>query len=582
MRRLALLAAVLVAACSNSKDGGGGTPPDTTPPPVPMILVPSAGAYLTAADLAGPRVIVSGTAEAGATVEAEVGGGWNTTVTAVAGSDSAWSADVILPSGDYTVRARATDAAGNASAWSATVPFTVDTAALAAPLPAGWPDVPVTSWGQAVPVTAYDASGLGELFPGQANSWVLDRDFSLAAGFGLQYANGLVLYTGTPTSPRSHASLLDDLLRPGTFAPFPGDQTSSEAVFLTPTVGDYDTWRSVAVSSGASMGIPAITGSSSAYLNGTAHSVLGGYLLEFAPGETYTFGWTHQAVLLAGRLAGADLAPYAPSYQVVLRQPALPGAMIGEPLFSSSTNVLRATETVTRTGLPQYAVLQFELRSAAPGYVELDDVTLSDSAGPIALRNPGFENGFDGWAYALSGGGSQNVRSGPRDLEGLRVTRTFYAPTPASGGTTWGRMVDVFENTGTTDVSTTAVYVTLLGGASPLAAVPPSGGAVVGWDRDATVRDVGIVFGSGTAYVADGSPFVFVTHDLTVPAGGKAALVHFVVQLGETAGGANSALVPQHTADECGAILIGYGDLSSTNYRAELEPGVRELVQNLW
>jgi hypothetical protein len=269
----------------------------------------------------------------------------------------------------------------------------------------------------------------------------------------------------------------------------------------------------------------------------------------------------------------------------VLRSPALPLEIIGEPLFSSTTNVLSATESVTRSGLPQYAVLQFELRSAAPGYAELDDLTLSSTAGPIVLRNPSFDAGFDGWASALSSGSSQNVRSGARDVgaagSALRVTRTFYAPSPAYAAPTWGRMVDVFENTGASDVTTTVVYATLLGGLSPLAAVTQNGAAVVGWDGAAAVRDVGIVFGTGTAYVADGSPFVFVTHDVTVPAGGRVALVHFVVQLGEAAGGATSASVPVDTDAECAAILAGFAELWSTNYRAHLEPGVLELVQNL-
>ncbi len=584
MRRLALLAAALAVACS-SKSGSNPPPSDVTPPVAPEISVPAAGAYLTPGDLTvRGEVVFSGTAEPGATVAVQVefspSGPAAAAGSVVAASDGTWSVGVSLAGGAYVATATATDAAGNTSEPSAQLPFTLDEVRFATAVPSSWPYLSVTSWGQAVPVTPRDASGLGELFPGQANSWVLDRDFSLAAGYGLEYAHGLVLYTGAPTSPTSHASLLGDLLA-SALAQFPGDQAFSEATFLEPTVSGDDGVASIAVDDGLSMGLPAISGTSSAFLNGTASSVLGGYLLQFDPAETYTFGWTHQAVLRAGLLAGADQAPDAPSYQVVLRTTGSPYSVIGEPLFSSSADVVRATESVTRSGLPQYAVLQFELRSAADGYAELDDLTLSDSTGPIALRNPGFENGFDGWATALSGGGSQNVRSGARDVgaagSALTVTRTFYAPPAAA----WGRMVDVFENAGATDVTTKVVYVTLLGGQSTLAAVTQGGRAVVAWDRDATVRDVGICFGTGTAYVADGSPFVFVTHDLTVPAGGKAALVHFVVQLGETAGGANAALVPQGTDDACGAILVGYPSLAVPTYRLWLEPGVGDAVANL-
>jgi hypothetical protein len=430
---------------------------DTLAPAAPVLLAPQDGAALEWSDLRWPggEVVFTGTAEPGSTVEVDVTGPAAGTATAVAAADGTWSVGLALDGGSYTVRARAIDGALNASAYGGPIAFTLDRTMTAQPLPVGWPYVSVTSWGQTTPVTAADASGLGELFPGQANSWVLDRDFSLGAGYGLQYSNALVLYSGVPTSPTSHASLLTDLLG-NAFRAFPGDQAFSEATFLSPTLSADGGLRAWAIDHGASMGVPAIAGNS-AYLNGTASSVLGGYLLEFAPGETYTFGWTHQAVLDGGRLAGADAAPYAPSYQVVLRTPSSPMQVIGEPLFSSTTNVLRATESVTRSGLPQYAVLQFELRSAAPGYAEFDALTLSDSTGPVALRNPDFESGADGWATALSGGGSQNVRSGARAVGGagssLRVTRTFHAPVTA----TWGRMVDVFENTGATDVTTTIV-----------------------------------------------------------------------------------------------------------------------------
>lgn len=581
MRRLAIVAAALTAACS-SKENAPGLPPDITPPAAPFVRAPAAGARLVASDLVRGQLVFSGTAEPSTTVEVEVtvaGGAQGFSAgSAVAGSDGAWSLAAGLASAMYTVRARATDAAGNASAWSEAATFTLDRAPLAVPLPAGWPYVVVTSWGQTVAVTPRDASGLGELFRGQANSWTLDPDFSLGAGHGREYASALVLHTGAPTSPTSHTSLLADF-EADALAAFPRDQAASDAVLLTPTLGRDDV-KGVAIWNALSTGIPAISGSYSAYLNGTAHSVLGGYLLEFTPGETYTFGWTHQAVLRAGGLVGADAPPYAPSYQVVLRTPAIPTTLIGEPLYASSTDVARATESVTRSGLPQHAVLQFELRSEAPGYVEIDDLTLSGPAGSISLRNAGFENGFDGWVD-LSGGDSHHVRSSPRDVgaagSALRVTRAFYAPP----GAAWGRMVDVFENTAATPVATTAVYATLLHGTSPLAAVTQGGRAVVAWDRDATMRDLGIVFGTGTSYVADGDPRVYVLHDLSVPAGARVALVHFVVQLGETAGGASAANFPRGTDDECAAVLNGFSSLGVETYRRDLEPGIRDIVANL-
>jgi len=57
--------------------------------------------------------------------------------------------------------------------------------------------------------------------------------------------------------------------------------------------------------------------------------------------------------------------------------------------------------------------------------------------------------------------------------------------------------------------------------------------------------------------------------------------VHFVVQLGETAGGANAANFPRGTDDECAAVLNGFSSLGVETYRRDLEPGIRDIVANL-
>ncbi|MFL5416197.1 MAG: hypothetical protein ACJ78Y_09380, partial [Myxococcales bacterium] len=72
-----------------------------------------------------------------------------------------------------------------------------------------------------------------------------------------------------------------------------------------------------------------------------------------------------------------------------------------------------------------------------------------------------------------------------------------------------------------------------------------------------------------------------VLHDLSVPAGARVALVHFVVQLGETAGGASAANFPRGTDDECAAVLNGFSSLGVETYRRDLEPGIRDIVANL-
>ena len=147
----------------------------------------------------------------------------------------------------------------------------------ATPLPAGGP-VPVTAFAQ----TVADTAGLGEVFPGQANTWVLDRDFALAQGYGLQYASALGLFVGTPSVPLSHGSLLTDLFG-GALDPFPYDQDADEVVFLTPAFGAADGVRTAVASDGVSAGVPALSGTRSGYLNGTSSSARSGATTSSRP-----------------------------------------------------------------------------------------------------------------------------------------------------------------------------------------------------------------------------------------------------------------------------------------------------------
>ncbi len=178
---------------------------DRTPPAIPVVLAPAGGTILDAADLLAGQVVFSGTADAGARVTIEVDGA--AAATALAGPGGAWSVAATLADGAHTARAGASDAAGNASAFCAAVTFTVDLVRLAQPL-AGGSQAPLTSFAQ----TVADTSDLPEVFPGQANTWALDRDFSLRQGFGLQFDYALVLYAGQPTTPLSHETLLTDVM----------------------------------------------------------------------------------------------------------------------------------------------------------------------------------------------------------------------------------------------------------------------------------------------------------------------------------------------------------------------------------
>ncbi|MBX3566405.1 MAG: putative Ig domain-containing protein, partial [Sphingomonas sp.] len=121
---------------ATASDGPGNVSPvsatrnfivDTTAPGAPVILVPADGS-----STADNTPDISGTAEAGATVTVVIDGATAGTVTASGGG--AWSfTAATLADGAHTVRATATDSVGNASGASATINFTVDTTAPAAP-----------------------------------------------------------------------------------------------------------------------------------------------------------------------------------------------------------------------------------------------------------------------------------------------------------------------------------------------------------------------------------------------------------------------------------------------------------------
>lgn len=107
-------------------DGAGNVSPqsnvvtvvvDRTAPSAPAITSPTEGAVL----VPGP-VVVSGTAEPGATVSVVIDG---VTYTAVAAGDGTFSVTADLPAGSWTATATATDAAGNTSS-AASVSFTTE------------------------------------------------------------------------------------------------------------------------------------------------------------------------------------------------------------------------------------------------------------------------------------------------------------------------------------------------------------------------------------------------------------------------------------------------------------------------
>jgi hypothetical protein len=458
----------------------------------------------------------------------------------------------------------------------------------------------LTSFAQNVP--AEDL--LGELFPGQANSWVVDRDFSLGPGFGLEYAYALQLWVGRTTPPASadpaivFAQLLDDWIASASTAallhPFPYDQGAPEVTSLTPVLGPGNGLVTALVSTPVAGGsVGALEGHASGFLAGTVDSRLV-RTLTLAGGRTYTVGWVEEVSPAAGRLLGADAEPFGPRWQVVLRDPAT-GAALGDPLYVSTSAAFEPAQAhsavfTTGGGVPAGPVdLSYEFRSAASldalgTYASVDAVTLATSDGPVALPDGDFEAGLGPW-QAAGGGQSQNLRSGVRvlalDPDGattVAVTRTFYAPPAAP----WARIVDVFENDQDVDLATTVVYATTHQGGSTAAWTSAANGrALVGRDTTSGVRDVGIVFGTGTGLVdplGAVPDLAFVVHALRIPARGRTALATFVVQLGQGATMTGQDHPTTGTDAACAAIASGYR--TQPAYRDWLERGVEAMVRN--
>ena len=512
--------------------------------------------------------------------------------------------------------ASAVAAAGcsKSSSETTTPPPPADTARIASPLPAG--STPgLASWAQGV--RAEDQGG--ELFPGHANTWEVGHDHALGSGYGLEYGFAMYLTAGRTTHPATsdpgdHFTQLyvdwAQLAATGLLNAFPFDQNVTELTYLSPvfTAADGLVTAVVTTAIGTAPANPpvasALAGNLSGFVVGTADSRLV-QTVTLSFGQTYTLAWLEQVSLAPDRFDGSADLPYGGRWQVVLRDPAS-GAALADPLLvlttsSATPDLFEPTTVHTVTLLAPVAHttsvdVSFELRSAARndgpvGYAAVDAVTLTTAGGPNVLSNGDFEQGLTGWR-AAGGGQPQNVRGAPRvvPLDPLgattvAITRSFYA-TPTS---TWGRYVDVFQNDHDAEVVTTVVYAMLYSAVDLTGwSAAASAKALVGRDTTGGVRDVAIVYGSGfasweppgtgsTRAVPDTA---FVVHKIQIPAHGKAALVHFVVQLGQGADQTGLDHATTGTDAECQKIVDGFRAPDPT-YRQDLEAGVLSLVKNL-
>lgn len=430
----------------------------------------------------------------------------------------------------------------------------------------------VTTFGQGIPAQLGDP----EHFVGQAGYWDLQADFSVASGgFDGPFSGAQILHVGRlGTSPPTLDSLVTELT---SLDFFPLDQGYGELVFLTPVFTAADGVALAAFSDGstvAGLAVAPISGARSAFLNATSDSRLQ-QPLDLGGLAEATIGWKQLVYVQDGLVPGSGS-----SFEAVLRVPDGARAETLAPTCSPDAGGFSTcTAPVGAAALGQQVVLSFELRAAAPGIAELDDVTVTGGA---LLVNGDFE-AEGGWT-PNAGAESQNVTSGSRTLcvdgpavspcpSPLVVTRSFFtAPTSP-----WARIVDVFENPGGAEVTADVVYLTVPAGGPTTVSYDPGGlgNAVAAYDADATpVRDFGLVLGDAVPYhqssssdgLSPGAGIVFAVRSITVPAGGRVALASFLVMDGVYShrGGGTAATGIEQVAT---AIADGFASAADSTYR---------------
>lgn len=377
-----------------------------------------------------------------------------------------------------------------------------------------------SSFLQLVPVEDTDVS----LFPDAANYWDLEPNFSLSDGSDDQFDGALYLYAGTLATKPATWQTLDD--ETWDLEEFPWDQEHSELTYYEPTLG------------AAALPLAAVADETETYLG----VLEGTYSAHIAPtGDSRL----QQAVDLAGATGAVTLSwvdsvnaytyyfDEGAMYRVVLRSPTT-GEILETALSTNSSSGPHELDLTAYAG--QRVVLSFEFRSAVWGYALVDSISIQDEGAAEFVANGDFETGdLAGWTTATAGL-SQNVVSGARTVNGLEVTRGFYT----APGSLWARYVDVFANPGAAAVTADVVYYTNLGSddAGIIYDTPgATGRAITSWDGNGSDRDLAIVYGNGQAFydssellaTYDGSDSVYILHTITVPSGGKVAIVQFVL-----------------------------------------------------
>lgn len=396
---------------------------------------------------------------------------------------------------------------------------------------------------QHVPLATGEQIGV---FPGHANYWDLDADFSLRDGGDNQFRSALWLAIGTlATSPPT----ADSLYGGGeayTLDMFPLDQNYDELQFLGPLAKKADgVLTAVAAAADANAGYdPPLAGTCSAYLIGTSDSRLSQpiTLPAVSGGATLTLGWSSAAVTYGGYLGATSAGvSYQPHWRVAIY--AQNGDLLAWALPTTQSDLGDHTVDLTPYA-GQRVTVSFELRSNGT-YAVVDNVSVVDSRDPSAnlLANGDFETcDLTGWT-ANDTGEATGIGSGVRNVGGLDVKRFFYTVP----GKKWARFTDVLSNSGATPVTQDVVHVTNLGSytAGRTYETPSTGGkAITSWDTFWQTRDVGLAYGSDERFYGsvtaidsfDGKDGIFFVRHVTIPADQKIVLVHFIVMDGTDTG----------------------------------------------
>jgi hypothetical protein len=388
-----------------------------------------------------------------------------------------------------------------------------------------------TSFRQTV---AMQDSDTNEYFPGQANVWDINNDFSLSSGGDDQFDVAMELSVD------------------GIFFPA---QVYADLTFYTPTVSTAEGIKVAAVVDGVE---PNINNNGTAAIGGI-YSV---YLNDIHDGRLY------QEVDLSDAVGAVELAwswdvnvddgnmGMPASLKAVIRDPA--GISLPQTLQTVSSN----DSNSYTANLSDYAgssiIVSFEISSNSYGPNLIDDISVTDAGATEFIVNGDFETGnLAGWEINAPDE-LQNMTCGeetPVTLEGLTVTRSFYTVPDKL----WGRWVDVFKNETAAAISVTVHYDADLGsdGAGILYETPETAGmSLSGWDGEEQVdpanpasssndRDFAFVFGmvdnlvfeSATDIdVYDGNADIDHEYNITVAPGETVAIVNFVVMNGVDTG----------------------------------------------